>query len=891
MKQIGNSIRFFAFTFHRMQKKNTYIEHTLNSRILPFVLKPGRYLGNELNAVHKNTDKISVRIALAFPELYEIAMSYIGFDILYHVLNQQEELWAERVYAPWPDMEAKMREHQLPLYSLESFTPLSEFDIIGFTLQYELTYTNILNMLDLGRVALYASERKEEAPFVIAGGPCSCNPEPMAAFMDAFLIGDGEEAFTEISNTIGEGRQAGKTRLEILKELAQIRGVYVPGFYEAKYDEQGHFSILKKTEERAPERILTRILPGLQNTFYPQSPLVPLVEVTHDRLAVEVMRGCTEGCRYCNAGMIYRPTRERAPEDIIDQIDTVLKNTGYEEVSFLSLSISDYSQLNTLMRSSRQNLSGKNINVSFPSMRLDSFTPEIAAFASSVRKSGFTFAPEAGSERLRRVINKNISSEDLFNALHIALENGWKLLKFYFMIGLPTETEEDVEAIADLIDEVVKISNSYGRIRFNISVSPFSPKPHTPFQWEKQDTSEEFLSKISILRQRFSRYRQVKMNWRNPEVSLLECVLGRADRRMAKVIYEAWRNGAKFDGWSEYFKMDIWQRAAQKNNLPFEWFAQELDTESPLPWDHIDKGVSKKFLSNDRNAAFSEQTKADCKQGGCYGCGIQRKQSFAEYANCYRPKKMAQATEPATDWTDIKPEAQKAKPKPIPMRVRMQFQKKNYARYLSQLDLVRLFERASKQAGLPLLYSQGFNPHPKVSFAPPLSLGYTSDAEYLDMEIDAAFDPASISALLNPYLPDGLNITDFKVIREKVTALAAAINSSEYEVDLSDTATSAADFDLALQKILTAEEIQIERRVKGKYKQINIRPFIDSLKRQDHILQIKTRSIEHRTVRIREILQQLFSSRQLETQQLHVHRRRQLIQIEKREMTPLEILK
>jgi len=617
---------------------------------------------------------------------------------------------------------------------------------------------------------------------------------------------------------------------------------------------------------------------------------VPLVEVTHDRLAVEVMRGCTEGCRYCNAGMIYRPTRERAPEDIIEQMDTVLKNTGYEEVSFLSLSISDYSQLSALMRSSRQTLAGKNINVSFPSMRLDSFTPEIAAFASSVRKSGFTFAPEAGSERLRRVINKNISSEDLFNSVQIALDNGWKLLKFYFMIGLPTETEEDVEAIADLIDAVVKISNAYGRIRFNISVSPFSPKPHTPFQWEKQDTSEEFLNKISILRKRFSRYRQIKMNWRDPKVSLLECVLGRSDRRMAKVIYDTWKNGAKFDGWSEYFNMDIWQEEAQKNNIPFEWFAREMDTESPLPWDHIDKGISKKFLSRDRDEAFKEQIKPDCKQGSCYGCGIQRKNSFAEYADCYLPHKATQEKEKAADWEEIKPEMQDAKPEAIPMRVRMQFQKKSYARYLSQLDLVRLFERASKQAGLPLLYSQGFNPHPKVSFAPPLSMGYTSEAEYLDMEIDAAFNAASIPDLLNPYLPEGLDITDFKIIREKVTSLAAAINSSEYEVYLSDSDAAAA-FDAALEKILMAEEIPIERRVKGKYKQINIRPFIDSLKRQDKILQIKTRSIEHRTVRIREILQQLFSSQQLETQQLHVHRRRQLIKIEKKEVTPLEILK
>jgi len=873
-----------------MQKKNKKIEDILNNRVLPFVLKPGRYLGNELNTVYKDMDKISVRVALAFPEVYEIAMSYIGFDILYHVLNKHEHIWAERVYALWTDMEAKMRAHKVPLYSLESFTPLSEFDIIGFTLQYELTYSNILNMLDLSGIPLFADQRGEQDPFIFTGGPCSCNPEPMAAFIDAFLIGDGEEAFVEMADTISEGRKAGKTRRQILIELAGIRSVYVPQFYKAEYDTQGHFSDINNLDELVPQRILTRILPELKNEFYPQKPLMPLVEVTHDRLAVEVMRGCTEGCRFCNAGMIYRPTRERKQEDVIAQMDTALKATGYEEVSFLSLSISDYSQLNSLMFSSKQALDGRNINVSFPSMRLDSFTPEIAEFASSVRKSGFTFAPEAGSERLRKVINKNITSEDLYKSVHIALDNGWKLLKFYFMIGLPTETEEDVEVIADLIEEVVKISNSYGRIRFNVSISPFSPKAHTPFQWEKQDTKEEFLSKISILKRKFSRFRQIKMNWRDPEVSLLECVLGRADRKMSQVIYDAWKDGAIFDGWSEHFNMDIWQKAAQKNQISLDWFAKELDTENPLPWDHIDKGVSKKFLLHERKEAIRENTKIDCKQGTCFGCGIQRKDAFREYTDCYLQREPIQKMDKAKAQQDKISAIEEMQPEVQSVRVRMQFQKTAYARYLSHLDLVRVFERAAKQAGIPLLYSQGFNPHPKISFAPPLSLGYTSEAEYLDMELKADFAIESIPGLKNPFLPEGLDILKFRIIQQKVTALAAAINSNEYEVDLVDITCSDQDFEASLKRILEAEEVQVERRVKGKYKQINIRPFIESISRNDSILKIKTRSIEHRTVRVKEILDQLFEQQQLAERQLPVHRRRQLIRNGNREVTPLEIL-
>lgn len=869
--------------------KNKKIENILNNRILPLVSKPGRYVGNELNMVRKEPEAVSVRVGLAFPEVYELAMSYIGFDILYHVLNRQPHIWAERVYAPWPDMEERMRAEEVPLYSLESFTPLAELDIIGFTLQYELTYTNILNMLELAGIPIWAKERTEQDPFILGGGPCSCNPEPMAPFMDAVLIGDGEEAFVEMADIIAAGRSQKKSRREILHDLAQLRGVYVPAFYQAAYDENGWIASVKPTEEDVPERILSRILPQLQSAYYPEKPIVPVIEVTHNRLSVEVMRGCTEGCRYCNAGMIYRPTRERPQEEIIEQMNRSLEATGYQEVSFLSLSISDYSGLNGLMRRSRQTLEGKNINVSFPSMRLDSFTPEIAEFASSVRKSGFTFAPEAGSERLRRVINKNITADNLYQSVRIALESGWRVLKFYFMIGLPTETEEDVEAIADLIDEVLKQSRAFGRIQFNVSVSPFSPKAHTPFQWERQNTKEEFQKKVAILRNRFGRNRQVKFSWRDPDVSLLECILGRADRRMAEIIYHAWKQGARFDGWSEYFKMDIWRHAAQQTGLPFNRFAERMDPGLPLPWDHVDKGVSKRFLTKEREEAFREQTKSDCKTGRCYGCGIQRKDLFAPFASCYEPKSDSAKPEPLPAAPVVKRQAQEEEIAES-RKVRIRYRKTAYARYLSHLDLIRIFERAARQAHVPVLYSQGFNPHPKLSFGPPLSLGYTSEAEYLDMELDAAFDVTLLTDSINPFLPDGLQLLEAREIQSKTQALAAVINTAEYEVDLAPFGSAEQDFDQALETLLRSEAIEVERRVKGKYKTVNIRPYIESIVREKNRVSIRTRTIENRTVRIREILQQLFQDQHFDDRFARVHRRKQLVITNGRERTPLEIL-
>ncbi len=864
--------------------KNKAIENILETKILPFVNKPGRYVGNEINIIRKNIEDISVRVALAFPDVYELAMSFIGFKILYNILNKEDDIWAERVYAPWKDMQEKMREQNIPLYSLESFTALKDFDIVGFTLQYELTYTNILSMLHLGGVPLFQRDRRDNDPFVIGGGPSAANPEPVADFFDAFFIGDGEEGFIEICRAVRDAKKNGLKREEILLELGKIRSVYIPSFYEPLYDEKGNFMRLKKWENSAPDEILTRIIAELKNDFYEDAPLTPLIEVTHDRLSLEVMRGCTEGCRFCNAGMIYRPTREREPQEIVRQSLTAIENSGYEEVSFLSLSISDYSRLSELMAKEKAALDGKNINVSFPSMRLDSFTEEIAAFASDVRKSGFTFAPEAGSERLRQVINKNISAKDLYTSVEIALRNGWKTLKFYFMIGLPTETMEDIEAIADLLEETIKMSKPYGRVRFNVSVSPFSPKPHTPFQWEAQDTREVFLEKIELLRNRFSKMRQVKFSWRDPDVSLIECVLGRGDRRLTQVIYNVWKAGGGFDGWTDYFNMDLWRKYFNENDLALEQYAREFYLDRPLVWDHINKGVTKEFLAKERENAYKQKTLKDCKKGYCFSCGIQR-DGFKEYAKCYDvdfKKKMMD--EKSVKFNFVKSN-RKAEEQEETFRFRVHYHKKGYSRHLSHLDLIRIFSRAARRAAIPLVYSQGFNPHPKMSFGPSLSLGVTSDAEYLDMEIKGSFKGDVVEAF-NPYLPEGLKLIAARRVKGKIAALSQIINAAEYEVDLGEENLD----EKVIQQVLSHKEIPTQRRVKGRYKMVDIRPYIEKLEVNGRRLKVRTRTIENRTVRMSEILQLLFNGKTA-NHQFPVHRKAQLVQNGESIHTPMELVR
>jgi radical SAM family uncharacterized protein len=588
---------------------------------LPLVAKPGRYVGGEINKADKNWDETSVRVALAFPETYEIGMSHIGLKILYHIINSEPSFLAERVFAPWRDMEQQMRERKIPLYSLESYRPLSEFHIIGFSLQYEMTYTNVLNMLDLAGMPVLARERADADPIIIAGGPCVLNPEPMADFIDAFIIGEAEEAIVAILQSFDEATNGGGGKGDILREWSRLQGVYVPSLYEPEYDGDKFVSLVPSGG--APETVSRLWVKDLESSPFPTAPPVPLIEAVHDRFAVEIMRGCTRGYRFCHAGMAYRPVRERSVKKICDLVDEGLANTGCDGITLASLSSTDYSDIETLVGTLNRRLAENRVSISLPSLRLDSFSIGIAEQIQEVRKSGFTFAPEAATDRLRRVINKDYAEESMFASLEGALRAGWDVFKLYFMLGLPTETEEDVAAIGDLIIRIRKMGRkSRGkRFRANVSLSAFVPKPHTPFQWENMVDVETLKTKYRIVTG-IVRHRDVKISWREPELCMLEAMLARGDRRMSAAVCAAWKGGARFDGWSSELKADVWESALRECGMGLGRATDfPYGADDPLPWDHIQTGVKKKYLVKEKDRSRTAEFTADCREK-CLGCGI-----------------------------------------------------------------------------------------------------------------------------------------------------------------------------------------------------------------------------------------------------------------------------
>ena len=580
--------------------------------ILPKVTKPARYTGGEYNAVHKDHADVQVKFALAFPDTYEIGMSNLGIRILYHILNKRSDTVAERVFAPWTDMEAEMRAHEIPLYALESGTPIRDFDIIGFSLGYELTYTNVLNMLDLAGIPVLASERGEDDPLIIAGGCCTVNPEPMADFIDAFVIGEGEEVVHEIVDAFKahlpaealakEGRAEGKESL--LGKLAEVPGVYVPS--------------LRNQATR-------RLVLDLDSAEYPDAPVMPFIETVHDRIALEVMRGCSRGCRFCQAGMIYRPVRERSQEKLRELAERLVNNTGYDEISLLSLSTADYRGIEGLVRDFIGRFEPQRIGISLPSLRADAACMELASEIQKVRKSGLTLAPEAGTQRLRNVINKNVTEEDLLEAVEAAFRFGWKRVKLYFMIGLPTETDEDIRGIAHLAQEVWRIGKRMGfRPTINVSVASFVPKPHTPFQWRAQDSIEEIERKQEVLKRALIG-KHVELSWHDARTSQLEAVLSRGDRRLGEAILLAWRKGCRFDAWHEEFDYSKWMNAFDQAGLDPGFYAnRQRDYSEILPWDHINCGESKEFLIREDKRAETGEITEDCRLDRCHACGVSR---------------------------------------------------------------------------------------------------------------------------------------------------------------------------------------------------------------------------------------------------------------------------
>ena len=597
-------------------------------RILKKVEKPARYLGNEINAVHKDTSNPElVRYAHCFPDLYEVGMSHLGSHILYDVINKEEGVFCERVYAPQVDMEEKMRENNIPLFGLESRESIRHFDIVAFTLQYELCYTNILNMLDLAGIPLLKEDRKEGDPFVLVGGSCAYNSEPMTDFIDAALLGEGEEMNIEVINEYKAWKKSGEPREKFLERIAKIEGVYVPSFYDVEYNEDQTIKNVTPNRECANPHPRKRIIRDMNKVEYPERFIVPYIDTVHDRIVLEIFRGCTRGCRFCQAGMIYRPIREKNFARLKEILEKLIKTTGYDEISLVSLSTSDYSQLAELTDYLVEEYASKNVGISLPSLRLDNFSMEIANKIQKVRKSGLTFAPEAGSQRLRDVINKGITEEDLTRASRQAFEMGWNNIKLYFMIGLPTETYDDLDGISDLAYEVVDIYKDVhngkfkGKFNVTVSTSTFVPKPFTPFQWNPQDVKSSVIEKQRHLVKKLKN-RNITYNYHDSDTSLMEAVFARGDRRLGKVLLRAHELGAKFDGWDEHFDLEIWKQAMEECGLDISFYAhrtRELD--EVFPWDHIDVGVSKKFLIREAEKALKGEITPDCRKG-CNGCGI-----------------------------------------------------------------------------------------------------------------------------------------------------------------------------------------------------------------------------------------------------------------------------
>ena len=612
----------------------------LSDEILLQIENPARYIGNEINSVMKDSHKVDVRFAMAFPDVYEIGMSHLGMQILYHMFNQRPDVWCERVFSPWTDLDKIMRQQQIPLFALESQDPVRDFDFLGITIQYEMCYTNILQLLDLSQIPLSAAERDDTCPIVIGGGPCVYNPEPIAEFFDLFYIGEGETSYDALLNLYIQNKAEGSGRREFLRKAASIPGIYVPSLYEIHYNSDGTLAAFAPSFPGVPEKVEKQVVMELNDSAYPTKPVVPFIKATQDRVTLEIQRGCIRGCRFCQAGMIYRPTREKDVKRLKEYARQMLENTGYDEISLSSLSSSDYSQLKELVNFLIDEFKSQGVNISLPSLRIDAFALDVMSKVQDIRKSSLTFAPEAGSQRLRDVINKGLTEEAILQGAKSAFHGGWNKVKLYFMLGLPTETEEDMKGIAHLAE---KIAEEYyeipkqqrnGKVQITVSTSFFVPKPFTPFQWAPMFTQEQFVEKAKVVKGEIRaqlNQRSIRYNWHEADVTILEGFLARGDRRAAQVIRCAYEKGALYDAWSETFRMDLWLEAFSQTGISLDFYTlRPRKTEELLPWDFIDAGVTKEFLIREWERAREEKVTPNCRMR-CSGCGAKRYQGGVCY--------------------------------------------------------------------------------------------------------------------------------------------------------------------------------------------------------------------------------------------------------------------
>ncbi len=838
-------------------KLSMVLQHDYESAyasLLPLVQKPGRYLGNEYGVVRKDPTAVALRVALAFPDVYEIAQSYPGLHILYDLLNRRPEVYAERVYAPWVDLEALLRQRGLPLVSLETFTPLFVFDVVGFTLQYELTYTNLLNMLDLGRIPLFSKDRDLNYPLVIGGGPCAFNPEPIAPFLDAILLGDGEEAIHEICDAVLGLRSSGDKEA-LLEALRQIPGVYVPAFFEPKYSPAGQLLFIEP-KHADYSQVTKRVVRDLNQVPVRQTFLVPIVQVVHDRPSIEVMRGCVKGCRFCQAGYIYRPLRERDPNRVITEALAAAFSTGQEEISLLSLSTGDYSCINPVLKELMNRLEPTRVAVSLPSTRVDALGPAILEQIRRVRKTGFTLAPEAGSQRLRDIIQKEYSEDELLEAASLVFNLGWRHLKLYFMLGLPGETLDDLRCIAQLCAKIRRLAPPGGEVV--ASVSNFVPKPHTPFQWVRQLSLEEIVSRQEFLRRELQKAR-VNLRYHDARLSVLEGIFSRGDRRLAQTLYRAFELGCRFDGWTEQCRFDLWGQALQDTGVRVTHELRRRFLDEVLPWDHLSAGVTKQYLQRELAKAFEGELTPDCSVTRCTYCGVC---DFKEIRNVdyhvagakggehrghlvrhwaeeviganpdseeweprgwkkiHRPESLKQigaATDfscrgnasvarpnltvpnysrnrattlgTAEEWIEADgestlhalPRSHASQPQ---CRVRVKYTKFGRARFVGSVELTNIFYRAIRRAHLPVAFTQGHHPLPKVSFGPALPFGIESNCELADLYLVEAVDPGALTQHLNKEMPTGIVVVGAWEVPLNDASLGKRIVGARYAVDL-----------------------------------------------------------------------------------------------------------